>query len=76
MLTLRLLKNGRGETLLTTLPSADLAQPALSPIIFPQVADGGGYATQFIFISGTAPGAVEINFFDDNGQRLTIPSAP
>jgi len=54
-LTLRTLRNQRGDILLTSLPVADLSQPAPVPI-FPQIADGGGFQTEIICISpGTVP---------------------
>jgi hypothetical protein len=47
--------NERGEALYTTTPPANEAAAAtLSELFFPQVADGGGYSTQFILFSGTA----------------------
>jgi hypothetical protein len=73
-LTVRSLTNGRGDFLLTTFPAADLTQPAPTPIVFPQIADGGGYTTQFIFISadGLMPSSVTVNFIDDNGAALIL----
>jgi hypothetical protein len=56
-LTIRSLENNRSDFLITTFPLADLTQPAPSPIVFPQIADGGGYTTQFILLS--AGGAVQ-----------------
>jgi hypothetical protein len=44
------LVNQRGDILLTSLPVADLSQPAPRPI-FPQIADGGRFQTETIFIS-------------------------
>src|SRR5437899_8663393 len=38
----------RGDFLLTTFPIADANQPAPSPIVFPQIVDGGGSKTQSI----------------------------
>jgi hypothetical protein len=52
-LTMRSLVNERGDFLMTTFPIADANSVAPSPIIFPQVADGGGYTTQFILISAS-----------------------
>jgi Fungalysin metallopeptidase (M36)/Bacterial pre-peptidase C-terminal domain/Fungalysin/Thermolysin Propeptide Motif len=75
-LTLRSLANGRGDFLLTTFPAADLTQPAPTPIVFPQIADGGGYTTQFIFISADGAASVTVNFVDDNGAALSLGQAP
>jgi hypothetical protein len=47
--------NERGDFLITTTPPAnESSSPANMPMYFPQVADGGGYTTQFILFSGTA----------------------
>jgi hypothetical protein len=75
-LTLRSLTNGRGDTLLTTFPVADEAQTAPSPIVFPQIADGGGFATQFIFISATGAASVNVSFFGDDGSTLNVGRNP
>jgi Zn-dependent metalloprotease len=71
VLTLRALANGR-DTLFTTFPVADETQQAPSPIIFPQIADGGGFSTQFIFISASGAVSVSLNFIGDDGTGLPI----
>ena len=71
-LTMRSLNNQRNDFLLTTFPVADMNQPAPSPIMFPQIADGGGYVTQFILLStGTSKG-MKLNFYDDHGEPLGV----
>jgi hypothetical protein len=75
-LTLRSLVNSRGDTLLTTFPVADENQSAPSPIVFPQMADGGGFATQFIFISAKGAASVNVNFFADDGSALALGQNP
>jgi len=72
-LTLRSLTNSRGDFLLTTFPIADFNQAPPAPIVFPQIADGGGYQTQFIFlgINGSASN-MTLNFFGDNGSALAV----
>jgi len=51
---LRTRTNERGDFLFTTTPPANENNSAPSmPMFFPQLADGGGYATQFILFSGT-----------------------
>ncbi|MBZ5555371.1 MAG: DUF11 domain-containing protein [Acidobacteriia bacterium] len=72
-LTLRSLANTRGESLLTLFPIADFNQPASIPMVFPQIADGGGYRTQII-VANTNPltAKVLISFFDDNGNLLDV----
>ncbi len=75
-LTLRSLSNGRGDFLLTTFPIADATQAAPSPIVFPQIADGGGYSTQFIFISPSGSASLTVNFFAEDGSPLGVPVQP
>ena len=71
-LTMRSLNNQRNDFLLTTFPVADMNQAAPSPIMFPQIADGGGYATQFILLStGTSTG-MKLNFYDEHGMPLGV----
>ncbi len=71
-LTLRTLTNERHEFLMTTFPVADLESEAPSPIVFPQIADGGGYVSQFIFISPTAASTATLSFWDEAGAPLLI----
>jgi Leucine-rich repeat (LRR) protein len=71
-LTLRSLVNERSEFLLTTFPVADLSKPAPFPIIFPQIADGGGYRTEFILISTGPSGSATVGFFGDGGTEIAI----
>jgi hypothetical protein len=76
VLTLRFLRNTRGDSLLTTFPTADVNQPAPSPIVFPQIANGAGYTTQFIFISASASASVTLNLFGDDGLPLIVEHSP
>ena len=73
-LTLRSLVNARGDFLITTFPIADANQAAPSPIVFPQIADGAGYSTQFILFSGSAEQSSSglLRFFGPHGQTLTL----
>jgi photosystem II stability/assembly factor-like uncharacterized protein len=66
-LTLRGLVNERDDFLMTTFPVADAGQEPSSPIVFPQITDGGGYATQFILISGSGAASTTIHFCDETG---------
>ncbi len=75
-LTLRSLTNSRGEFLLTTFPIADLTKPAPEPVIFPQIADGGGIRTQFILINPSDNSVINIRFYDEQGAPLAIGSTP
>lgn len=71
-LTLRSLNNSRGDFLLTTFPIADATKPAPAPIIFPQIADGGGYTTEFIFLSPVGASSLSLGFFGQDGLPLAI----
>jgi hypothetical protein len=51
--SLRIRYNERGDFLITTTPVTNEASPSTSAeLIFPQIADQGGYSTQFVFFSG------------------------
>jgi hypothetical protein len=66
-LTLRSLSNERGDFLITTFPIADVTQPAPSPVVFPHIADGGGYKTQFILLSPGGEADTSLILYDDAG---------
>lgn len=70
--TLRSLKNARGEELLTTLPVADFMRPAPAPVVFPHIVNGGGYMTQFILLSAGPASATTLRFFDEKGAPLPM----
>ncbi len=73
VLTMRSLTNERGDFLLTTFPIANVNRAAPSPVVFPQIADGGGYITQFILLSpGAAASATTLKFYDQEGQPLAV----
>jgi hypothetical protein len=71
-LTLRSLVNERNDFLMTTFPVADATRPAPSPIVFPQIVDGGGYITQFILISPTGAATTTLSFYDGDGQPMAV----
>ncbi len=71
-LTMRSLYNERGDFLAATFPIADMARPAPSPIIFPQIADGGGYRTQFVFIGANGESSAALSIRDEEGMPLAI----
>lgn len=73
-LTLRSLTNERNEFLMTTFPIADQIVPAPLPIIFPQIADGGGYTTRFFFFSQGETSSATLSFWDEAGSLLAIGS--
>jgi hypothetical protein len=66
-LTVRSLYNERGDFLMTTFPVADANRVAPSPIVFPQIADGGGYVTQFILISAGGAASTTLYYYDETG---------
>ena len=71
-ITCRSLVNERGEILLTAFPVADLNQPPPFPIVFPQIADGDGFATQFILLNASGPSSATLSFFGETGKPLAV----
>ena len=71
-LTMRSLVNARGDFLLTTFPVADMTRPAPASLVFPQIADGGGYRTEFILLSSGEAAGVTLSLFGDNGSPLAV----
>jgi hypothetical protein len=71
-LTVRSLTNARGDFLLTTFPTADLTQRAPSLPLFAQIAEGGGYSTQIVFLSDGIPSNVTLRYLDNAGTPLPI----
>jgi hypothetical protein len=69
-LTLRSLLNERHDFLMTTFPIADANQAIPSPVVFPQIADGGGFITQVILVSSGSGSKTTLGFFDDDGNPL------
>jgi hypothetical protein len=49
-----------------------------NPIVFPHLVDGGGYATQFIVINGSAGAGASgtIRYLDPSGRPLNVAIAP
>jgi hypothetical protein len=72
VLTLRSLNNERNDFLMTTFPVADVERAAPSPIVFSQIADGGGYVTEFILLNAGGPSKTTLGFFDDEGRQLAV----
>jgi YD repeat-containing protein len=71
-LTLRSLTNERGDFLLTTFPIADVTQVPPAPVVFPQIADGGGYQTQIILLNTGAASSVTLSYLGADGRPITI----
>jgi hypothetical protein len=61
------------DTLVTSLPIADLTRSAPAPpLVFPQISDGGGYRTEFILLSSGNAVTSVISFFGDDGTPLPV----
>jgi sugar lactone lactonase YvrE len=71
-LTMRSLTNERGDCLLTTFPIGDANRLAPSPIVFPQIADGGGYVTEFLLLDAGGASKTILSFFDSEGRPLAV----
>ena len=67
--------NERGDFLLTTTPPANEADPSTTADrFFPQIADSGGWTTQFVLFSGIAGQASSgtLQFFDPSGDAFGL----
>ena len=71
-LTLRSLNNERNDFLMTTFPIADADRTAPSPVVFPQIADGGGFVTGFILLNAGGASKTTLSFFDNEGRQLAV----
>jgi photosystem II stability/assembly factor-like uncharacterized protein len=71
-LTIRSLYNENHDFLMTTFPVADVTRPAPSPIVFPQIADGGGYVTEFILLSPSGASSSMLSILDNSGAPLEL----
>jgi hypothetical protein len=71
-LTLRSLVNERNEFLMTTFPVADVNRAAPSPIVFPQIADGGGYLTEFILLGTGGASSAILGIYGDDAKPLPL----
>ena len=60
------------DFLLTTFPVADMTRPAPAPLVFPQIAAGGGYKTEFILLSSGEEAGVMLSLFADDGAPLAV----
>src|SRR5437867_3723995 len=76
IVTLRLSQNVRDDSVLTTLPVTNIDQPSSSqPVYFPQIADGGGFATQIVLQNPglqTMQGTIEFHAPDGGSLGLGI----
>jgi hypothetical protein len=74
VVALRTLQNERGEILTTTMPLAETQQPAPTPVVFPQIAEGNGYTTEIILINpdGHEHSAAIIGLYADDERAFQI----
>jgi hypothetical protein len=71
-LTMRSLTNERDDFLLATFPIADMTAAAPTPIVFPHMADGGGYVSQFILVGATGATNTTLSYYGDDGSPLAV----
>jgi hypothetical protein len=67
--------NERLDLLITTMPvTNEASQSTSADMLFPVVADGSGYSTQFILFSGIAGQSTtgNLRFFAPNGQPMNV----
>ena len=74
ILALRLTRNERGDTLITSTPIADLnLPPAIIPLYYPHVVDGGGYKTTLVLMNASASAETgELRILGDDGSPLQV----
>jgi hypothetical protein len=66
-MTIRSLTNERNQFLMTAFPVADPSRSVIAPILFPQIADGGGSSTEFIFLSPSGASNAVVEMFGESG---------
>ena len=77
--TLKITTNSRNEPVLTTLPVADLTQSSTTTkVVFPQIAVGGAFSTQLIFLNPDKTNAASGNlrFYKTDGTDMTPLGVP
>jgi hypothetical protein len=73
VVTLRSRYNERGDFLVSTIQAADEQRGgASSELIFPHIADGGGYTTDFVLFSASGPATGMLQFNSQSGEPLSI----
>jgi hypothetical protein len=66
------MNNERNDFLMTTFPIADADRTAPSPVVFPQIADGSGFVTEFILLNAGGASTTTLTFFDNEGRQLAV----
>jgi len=73
MITLRTTINSSGAFLMAAMPMVNLDQPLpAGTSYFPQLADGGGFTTEFLLLSPVAA-TPTLRFFNPQGEPLSVP---
>lgn len=71
--------NERGDFLITTTPAVDETRAATTgPMMFPHLADGGGYTTNFVLLSGSVNQSSlgRLQFSGQSGEKLSLALTP
>jgi hypothetical protein len=71
-LTIRTLMNSSDSFLMTTFPVADANRTAPSPVVFPRIADGDGYTTQFILLSPNGAASTTLRLYGSDGSPMEL----
>jgi hypothetical protein len=72
VMTIRSLNNERNDFLMASFPIADPSQALLAPILFPHIAEGGGNAMEFIFLSSSGASTVSLGLSDNTGALFKL----
>jgi sugar lactone lactonase YvrE len=75
-ITLKLTPNARSDSVLTTLPVADLTRPpTATSVVFAQIAIGGAFSTRLIFINTDKSKTItgRLSFFNSDSTAMTVP---
>ncbi|HYR90837.1 MAG TPA: hypothetical protein VE422_42640 [Terriglobia bacterium] len=66
--------NERGDFLISTTPAlADNAPAATGELVFPHIATGGGYTTEFLLLNRGSESAGTVSIFSQSGDKLPLP---
>ena len=71
-LTIRMLMESGGDFVMTTFPVTDVNKTAPSPVVFPRIADGDGYTTEFILLSPGGAASATLRICNQNGTLMGI----
>jgi hypothetical protein len=41
-------------------------------LVFPQIADGGGYVTEFVLLTAAEPSSLILRFYSQDGKPLPL----